>query len=78
LFLSGNYFDNQTELGRYDANYGQVYVNKGSGRFAFVPNKKHGLSIKGQVRNTRTIKIVGRKNSIILAKNSEKAQLINF
>jgi enediyne biosynthesis protein E4 len=78
LFLTGNYFDTQTELGRYDANYGQVFINKGKGEFSFVPFTQNKIRINGQVRNSRTIKIKGIKNAIILAKNSDKAQLIQL
>jgi enediyne biosynthesis protein E4 len=78
LFLTGNYFDTQTELGRYDANYGQIFINKGKGEFNFVPFTQNKIRINGQVRNSRSIKIKGIKNAIILAKNSDKAQLIQL
>jgi enediyne biosynthesis protein E4 len=78
LFLTGNYFDTQTELGRYDANYGQIFINKGKGEFSFVPFTQNKIRINGQVRNSRKIAIKGIKNAIILAKNSDKAQLIQL
>jgi enediyne biosynthesis protein E4 len=76
LILTGNFFDNQTELGKYDANYGQVYLNKGRGNFEFIPNKKTGLMLKGQIRNMSKIKDSKGKEMLILAKNSDFAQIL--
>jgi enediyne biosynthesis protein E4 len=75
LLLTGNFFDNQTELGRYDANYGQLYLNKGKGIFDFVPNKKTGILIKGQIRNSGKMKDANGNEMIVFAKNSDFAQI---
>ncbi|HEX2533038.1 MAG TPA: VCBS repeat-containing protein, partial [Chitinophagaceae bacterium] len=37
LFLAGNFYDNNIQMGRYDADYGTVLINKGKGAFAFLP-----------------------------------------
>ncbi len=75
LMLTGNYFDNQTEWGRYDANYGQIYLNKGKNQFQFIPSKTSGLFVKGQVRNLKKMNIKG-KNAFVLAKNDDKVQVL--
>ena len=78
LLLTGNFFDNQTEYGRYDANYGQVYINKGNNKFAFIPASETGFWVKGQVRNMKKIKNKAGKTSIIVAKNSDFIQIFGF
>jgi enediyne biosynthesis protein E4 len=75
LLLTGNFFNNQTELGRYDANYGQIFVNLGKGNFHFIPNVKTGLQIRGQIRNSAKIKDTKGNEMIIFAKNSDRAQI---
>jgi enediyne biosynthesis protein E4 len=77
LMLTGNYFDTQAEWGKFDANYGQILLNKGKNQFQFIPSKTSGFFVKGQVRNLQKIKIKG-KNAYILAKNNDKVQVIGF
>ncbi|MDZ7935661.1 MAG: FG-GAP-like repeat-containing protein [Emticicia sp.] len=78
LMLTGNFFDNQTEFGRYDANYGQIYLNKGNNRFEFLPSKKTGFFVKGQVRNIKMVKNKNSKNAVIVAKNSDFVQIFGL
>jgi enediyne biosynthesis protein E4 len=78
LLLTGNFFDNQTELGKYDANYGQIYMNKGKGNFDFISNKNSGLILKGQIRNMNKIKDSNGNEMLILAKNSDFAQILSI
>jgi enediyne biosynthesis protein E4 len=75
IILTGNFFDNQTELGRYDANYGQVFINNGKHQFSFVNAQNTGFSVKGQIRNMEKIRLANKKTGFILSKNSDKAQL---
>ncbi|HEX8315321.1 MAG TPA: VCBS repeat-containing protein, partial [Flavisolibacter sp.] len=48
ILLGGNYYNNNTEMGRYDADFGTVLINKGAGNFSC--NGLNGLAVKGQVR----------------------------
>ena len=47
ILLGGNYYDNNIQMGRYDADFGTVLVNRGNGNF--VCENMNGLAIKGQV-----------------------------
>jgi enediyne biosynthesis protein E4 len=78
LILTGNFFDNQTEFGRYDANYGQVFLNQGKNQFTFLPSKQSGLLVKGQVRNSKIIKTKTGKTRLILAKNNDVPQVFEL
>ena len=75
VLLFGNYYDNNIQMGRYDADYGTVLVNKGNGKFA--TEKINALTIKGQVRHIKSIQI-NKQPSFILAKNNDTTQIIQF
>ena len=68
ILLAGNYYDNNIQMGRYDADFGTILINKGKGNFAC--ENINGLVIKGQVRRIRQLKIAGKK-AFILAKNND-------
>ncbi|MEO6456188.1 MAG: VCBS repeat-containing protein [Ginsengibacter sp.] len=75
ILLVGNYYDNNVELGRYDADYGTILINKGKGKF--ICETINGLSIKGQVRYIKPIKIANRQ-AFILVRNNDSALVIKF
>jgi len=75
IVLFGNYYDNNVEMGRYDADYGTVLINKGKGQFVCEP--MNGLSIKGEVRHIRKINL-GKKEAFILGCNNDSARVIQF
>jgi enediyne biosynthesis protein E4 len=75
LLLMGNYYGNNIEMGRYDADYGTILINKGKGEF--VCASMNGLAVKGEVRHIRKINI-GKKEAFILARNNDSAKVIQF
>ncbi|HTE00640.1 MAG TPA: VCBS repeat-containing protein [Mucilaginibacter sp.] len=55
IILAGNFYGFKPEVGRLDANYGQVYTyNKN--KFTYMPSIKSGLNLKGQVNSSLLIK----------------------
>ncbi|HEY0677209.1 MAG TPA: VCBS repeat-containing protein [Chitinophagaceae bacterium] len=74
LLLGGNFYQNNIQMGRYDADYGSVLVNKGKGEFRYqsIP----GLNIKGQVRNIQQI-FVGKKKAYVLVRNNDSTMIIS-
>lgn len=75
LLLMGNYYGNNIEMGRYDADYGTVLINMGKGKFsAFQMN---GLQVKGEVRHMQKLHING-KEAILLVCNNDRARIIQF
>jgi hypothetical protein len=62
-------------MGRYDADFGAMLVNKGNNKFS-VENI-NGLAIKGEVRHVRKIMING-KEAYILARNNDTGVVIDF
>jgi len=75
LLLGGNYYENNIEMGRYDADWGTLLINKGQGRFDC--ESTNGVLIKGQVRHIQKIQIA-KKDAFILARNNDSAMVLQF
>jgi enediyne biosynthesis protein E4 len=75
LLLGGNYFENNVEMGRYDADWGTILINKGKNRFEV--ESPNGLSIKGQVRRIQKIEIA-KKEAFVLARNNDSVMVVRF
>ncbi len=75
LLLLGNFYENNIQMGRYDADFGTVLINRGGGKFDY--QMVNGLSIKGQVRHVKKIKL-GNEEAFVLAKNNDSLQIIRF
>jgi hypothetical protein len=75
ILLAGNYYDNNIEMGRYDADGGTVLLNKGHGSFSCENSK--GVLIKGQVRHIQKITIAG-KEAFVLARNNDSTMVVRF
>ena len=75
ILMMGNFYENNVEIGRNDADFGTVLVNKGKGHFEY--QQLNGLVVKGQVRHIRPIQI-NKQNAFILAKNNDSLQVIKF
>ena len=75
ILLFGNYYDNNIQMGRYDADFGTILVNKGHGNFKV--ESLNGLVVKGQVRHILPINI-GGSTDYILVKNNDSTRIIQF
>jgi hypothetical protein len=75
MLLAGNFYDNTIEMGKYDADYGNIlgFSNTGS----MVLKSVDGLSIKGQVRKMAHIEI-NEENFIIISKNDGYIQVLSI
>lgn len=73
ILMYGNYYGNNIQLGRYDADFGKVLINKGNGQFD-VRNTE-GIAIKGEVRRMQPITI-GKKKALVLAVNNDKVRVL--
>ena len=75
LLLAGNYYDNNIEMGRYDADFGTVLLNKGHRQFECQP--LNGLSLKTQVRHIERITIKNEP-AYLLACNNDSLRILQF
>lgn len=75
ILLGGNFYDNNIQMGRYDADLGTILLNKGKGTYTAEP--VNGQPIKGQVRHIREIIVAGKK-AYVLAKNNDSTLVLQF
>ena len=75
LLMVCKYYENNIEMGRYDADFGTILLNKGNGNFACEP--LNGVNIPGQSRNIQRIRI-GNKEAFVVARNNDSAMVIQF
>ncbi len=75
ILLAGNFYENNIQMGRYDADFGTILINKGGGKFTC--SLLNGLVLKGQVRRIRNISIGGHR-SLIIARNNDSVKVIRF
>lgn len=75
ILIMGNYYNPNIEMGRYDADFGTILLNKGQGNF--VAESINGLVVKNQVRHIAPVNI-GKQQAFVIARNSDSAMVIKF
>jgi enediyne biosynthesis protein E4 len=75
ILLVGNYYENNIQMGRYDADYGTLLINQGKG--SFQAESLNGTQITGQVRHIKKLHI-GGKETLILARNNDSTMVLQF
>ncbi len=75
ILLVGNYYENNVQMGRYDADFGTILINHGNGSFS--TESLNGLQIRGEVRHIKKINVEG-KDAYILARNNDSTMVIQF
>jgi hypothetical protein len=75
ILLIGNYYDNNIQMGRYDADFGTVLVNEGGGRFSCetIP----GVVLKGQSRRVRRLRVQDRE-TFLIARNNDSVVVLGY
>jgi hypothetical protein len=71
----GNFYENNIQMGRYDADYGMVLLNQGGGRFSC--SLLNGVVVRGQVRRMKKLRL-GKQETFVLAQNNDSARVIQF
>lgn len=73
LLLAGNLSETRPAMGPWDANYGQLLLNKGEGLFEYLPQHRSGFSIIGDVRQIIQIGQGDRQQLLFLRNNRPAA-----
>ena len=76
LLLVGNFYPNNIQMGRNDADQGSVLINNGKGEFTYEP--LGNLHLSGEVRHIRKLTLPDMREIFILAKNNEPVQLLQL
>lgn len=74
LFIAGNFYENNIQIGRLDANYGLALNFKNNN---FKVNPFNNFFLSGQVRHITPIKIKGGQ-AYIVVKNNEPLQILKL
>lgn len=72
VLMAGNFYDCNIQMGRYDADFGLVLINKGKGAFETM---QLSTPIKGQVRKIAKIKAPNGDFAWVFAKNDAAVQV---
>ncbi len=75
FILAGNFYDSNIQMGRYDADYGTVLINKGNGQF--IPETIQGPLLRSQYRHIQPITI-GQQKAFVWAANNDSLRVIRL
>jgi hypothetical protein len=77
ILMGGNFYESKPEVGIYDASYGVLLKGDGKGNFTPQTTQQSGVNIKGAVRDMLPV-TVGRKQIILIAKNNDSVNVLQF
>ncbi len=75
LFVASNFYYSNVQMGKYDADYGTVLINRGSGNFE--ANNFAKYLMKGEVKHIKPITI-NKELHYILTKNNDSTKVLKF
>jgi len=75
LLIGGNFYGNSIQLGRSDADFGTLLLNRGNGKLE--PMSLPGMIIKGEIRKISQLKS-GDNPAWVIARNNDSAMIINI
>lgn len=75
ILVAGNFYGNNIQLGRSDADYGTLLINQAKGKF--LPMPLPGMIIKGEVRKILPVS-AGIYPTWVLARNNDSALIISI
>ena len=75
VLMVGNFYNNNIEIGREDADFGTLLINKGNGNFEY--NMLNGLELKKQVRHIKPIQVAKQK-AFVMAINNDSMMVIKL
>ena len=64
MFVAGNFYPINIQMGRYDASFGSLLQGDGKGKFKMVPNKDSGIQLRGEIRKLEKINVGQRVHYI--------------
>ena len=75
ILVVGNFYPNNIQMGRNDADFGTILLNRGNGKFTC--ESINGLAVKGEVRHIKKI-MINHEEAYILARNDDSVMVIKF
>ncbi len=69
IMYGGNDFDLVPQFGRLDASLGGILLNDGKGHYTFADAVSTGISLRGEIKDIKQLKINGKQHVLILQNN---------
>lgn len=76
LLLSGNFYEVQPSIGRFDASFGTLLLNAGNGNWQPVEPTESGFWLDGPVRDLQFLNRIGLRSSVIVTRSGGGVQVI--
>lgn len=74
ILLAGNFYPNNIQMGRYDADYGTLLINNGKGSFGYEPLR--GVVVKGEARHAKRLQLANKRDVVVIARNDDSLLVI--
>ncbi len=74
ILIGGNFYPNNIQMGRNDADDGSVLLNTGKGTFSY--QQLNGISIRGEVRRINKIMMANKQEAFVFVRNDDSLMLI--
>ncbi len=78
ILLGGNLYNVKPEVGRYDADFGQLLLGDKNLNFKATPNNLSGLNFKGEVRGFSKFLNLNNENILFVLNNNDSLQSYSF
>jgi len=75
ILIGGNFYSNNVQLGRYDADFGSLLINAGGGKFKYEALDQ--TPIKGEVRNIQKVTLLNKQEIFIMARNNDSLVVLS-
>lgn len=70
VFSNGNFSGVRPNVGQYDANYGTLLVGSSDGHYQAASQNEVGISIKGEVRDSKPITLSDGRKALLVSQNN--------
>lgn len=77
LYIAGNFYPSNIQLGRYDALLGEIMINKSNGNFKALSPIQTGVSIIGEIRNIKRI-VINNQVHFLAVRNNDTVKFFKL
>ena len=77
ILVGGNFFRSNIQMGRYDANFGELLLGDGRGNFECVGRSTVGISLRGQISRILPISIGKNRYELVIV-NDDSVKLLKI
>ena len=77
VLVGGNFFRSNIQMGRYDANFGELLLGDGRGKFKCTPRSALGISLRGQISKILPVSIGKTKYELVIV-NDDSVKLLKI